>query len=232
MTETATITRPASSPRVLSFSPEHSLGRVFVRTSGDPDAGWERLGEARWDVLVPEGMEVRLWGDPDTTAGHLDPLGGLAGDALAEIILLDCPVADDDLRHLAGLHTLRLLDLFRTRVTDDGVVPVASLSLLEWLSCTGTRVGDGGVEHLAALPLLRRLSLKDTAITDASATALAALPSLHWLSVSDTRISDAGLRTLATSPSLRMLSVARTAVTADGLTTLELARPDIVLFDH
>ena len=226
--------RVATSDRVLSFAPDRSVGTLFVRpTGGDPDAGgWEPLAAARWSVLVPERMDVRLWVDPPNARRSISVLRHLPADSLSEVVLMSSPVTDNHLRHLVGLSALRLLDLFHTKVTDPGLEHVASLTSLEWLSFTGTNVGDSGVVRLATLPALRRLSLKDTRITDASAAILSRLPNLHWLSVSGTRITDAGLRLLASSPSLRALSVHRCNVTRAQLDATTTGHPNLALIEH
>lgn len=226
--------RATTSERVLSFASDISVGTLLVRPSGgDPDAGgWERLGEARWSVLIPAGMDVRLWVEPANALRSIPALGAVPADSLTELVLLDSPVEDDHVHHLVGLASLRLLDLFHAEVTDDACDVVAALTSLEWLSFTGTRVGDRGVERLASLTALQRLSLKDTDITDEAAEMLATLPSLHWLSVSGTQITDAGLRALASSTSLRALSVHGTAVTPRAVESTRLGHPSLALIVH
>jgi len=226
--------RVATSERILSFAPDRSVGTLHVRPAGgDPDAGgWLPLAAARWSVLVPPGMDVRLWVEPATARRSIGVLRHLPADSLSELILLGSPVTDTHLRHLVGLSGLRLLDLFHTKVTDPGLEHVAALTGLEWLSFTGTNVGDSGVVSLQTLSALRRLSLKDTRITDASAAILSRLPNLHWLSVSGTRITDAGLRLLASSPSLRALSVHRCNVTRAQLDATTTGHPNLALIEH
>lgn len=225
--------RPAASGRTLHFSPSESLGTLYVRSSDASDeATWSRLGEARWSVLIPQGMRVRLTAGPGTTDLGLAACQGLSTHALDELILLGCPVGDPGITHVADLTGLRLLDLFRTGVTDEALPVVAGLRSLEWLSLTGTSTTDAGIAHLSRLRALRRLSLKETGITDRSLQALAPLSELAWLSLSGTRISDHGLPELARLPNLKMLSVLGTGVTADGAAWWWSARPDVRLVAH
>lgn len=229
---TASTARPTTSERILHFPTDYSLGTVWVEHADEPTPRWERLGEARWSTIIPAGMEASLWVRPESAAVGLEPLTTLPTDALRRLILLDCPVTDTDIAHIACLTELRLLDLFRTAITDHACTTIAKLGRLEWLSLTGTTIGDSGVAELRGLHELRRLSLKATLITDQSAEIVASLPRLSWLSLSGTAMSDRGLRVLSSATSLRTLSVAGTRVTNEGVARFQAARPDVALIQH
>ncbi len=225
--------RDANAERILQFSPDRSLGSLLVRPrDAEVETRFDRLAVARWAVLVPPGMHVRLWADRETTGADLEVLEDFAPDALQELVLMSCKIGDTGAGHLAGLTGLRLLDLFRTQVTDRTLEVVAGMRDLEWLSFTGTAVTDRGAERLADLQHLARLSLKDTLVTDATATALADLPRLTWLSLTGTRVGDAGLRSLSRIATLEVLSVHRTDVTVDGMAWWWSERPDVELIAH
>lgn len=230
----ATTTTRSSGERILRFDPHRSLGTLWVRPL-DPDSpsGLSRLAEARFGVLVPAGMRLTLIVDPAAAALGLAPLADLPADALDGLVLLDCPVDDDDMGHVGGLSTLRLLDLYCTAITDAAMPIVGGFHDLEWLSLTSTWVSDEGLTHLADLCKLRRLSLKHTRVGSAtSMEILAAFPDLIWLSLTGTGVADASLETLAGAPSLAVLSLAGTAVTEQGLAWWRDARPEVTLFDH
>src|ERR1700730_16991542 len=142
-------TRPE---RVLRFESDHSLGTVMVRSSDALATNWDRLPEARWAVLVPAGMDVRLWVEPAVASLGIEVLADLPADGLQELVLLGCPIDDDDVQSLGGLTGLRLLDLFHTDITDRAVISAGSkLRSVEWLSFTGTRIGDDGARRLGSL---------------------------------------------------------------------------------
>jgi hypothetical protein len=215
---------------ILDFSPDRSAGRISVL----PGAGshWVPLAEARWSVLVPNGMPVRLFRADDATDEHLRPAAALPPDAIQHLILLDRPITDAGLVHLAPLTGLHLLDLFRTRVTDRGLAVISTFGRLRWLSLTGCRIGDAAVAHLAGLGALRRLSLKGTRVTDSVVTSLATMPRLEWLSLTDTAVSDAAVPGIAALPALRSVALDGTGVSPIGQAELTVRRPDLAVVRH
>lgn len=143
--------------RILRFDPHRSMGTLWVEPRGaGPGGELCRLAEARFGALVPDGMRVTLVGDRAAAGLGLVPLRGLPADALDGLVLLGCPIDDDDVAHIAGLATVRLLDLYRTAITDAAMPLVGALKHLEWLSLTSTWITDEGLTHLGALSNLRR----------------------------------------------------------------------------
>ena len=226
--------RNQTAERLLRFSPEKSLGMLYVRPSdASPAAGWDALAEARWTVLVPAGMDVRLRADPSTTDADLTALDRLAGrcartSSCSSLSRSPTPVRSTCRGSPGSGHSTCTEPESATK----SVAAIGALRGLEWLSLTGTRVTDAGVKELAGLRQLRRFSAKETLLTDNALVTLAELPNLTWLSLAGTRVSDDGLRSLAQIPSLKMLSVARTDVTVDGATWWWTKRPDVELIAH
>ncbi|MBX2796985.1 MAG: hypothetical protein KTR31_04940 [Myxococcales bacterium] len=83
------------------------------------------------------------------------------------------------LRYLAGLRSLRELELSYTQVDDDSLRYLADLEQLRTLSLQHTRVTDAGVGRLAHLPNLKTLDLRQTAVSPAVADVLATFPALE-----------------------------------------------------
>lgn len=109
---------------------------------------------------------------------------------------------DNDIAPLAGMTTLRRLNLWRVALTDAGVAHLAGLTNLEWLNLDNTQLSDAGLKSLAGMH------------------------KLTFLHLGSTLISDAGLPELAGLKKLRDLKVTRTAVTQAGVTELRQQLPD------
>ena len=77
----------------------------------------------------------------------------LTWQALAHLEELDLSensqVFDDGLAHLAGLTSLKDLNLWRVGITDEGVKHLAGLTSLERLNLDNTQLTDAGLQHLA-----------------------------------------------------------------------------------
>jgi internalin A len=100
-------------------------------------------------------------------------LGGkIVRDANAEgkpIIKVDLSgkgVTDTGLKELAGLKTLRMLNLNATKVTDLGLKELAALKNLRILDVGGTEVTDTGLKELTGLKNLQVLNLNVTKVSD------------------------------------------------------------------
>lgn len=81
-------------------------------------------------------------------------------------------VADRDLKGLAGLKQLRVLNLFGTGVTDAGLKELAALKDLQGLDLRGTKVTDRGLKVLAVLQRLESVFLEPANVTNAGVAAL------------------------------------------------------------
>ncbi|MBW8040758.1 MAG: redoxin domain-containing protein [Planctomycetes bacterium] len=107
----------APGERIISFPTGSSMGKLSVRDLGSTEAGdWTDLGEARGDITVPAGKELRLKVPPEHS-GDLSPLAGLEASDLQELILDNTKVGDTELVHLKGLTSLKLLKVNKKPVT-------------------------------------------------------------------------------------------------------------------
>ncbi len=145
--------------------------------------------------------------------------------------LLEAPIHDEQLRHLAKLRQLESLSLSGTPIHGEGLRYLANLPKLKDLDLTDvslspagkqalgrlTRlevlrvVGDDGVaEQVTKLTKLRNLQLllfggpgpRPGGLTDKGLVRIARLPSLYTLDVESDQISDEGLRVLSRTPEL------------------------------
>lgn len=111
-------------------------------------------------------------------------------------------LTDEGVRHLAGLSSLKHLDLSWTGITDHALSVLDSLPLLETLSLAGTRVTDDGAAHLARCHALRRVDLSFTRTGDGALRALAGKSELRELSTGN-EVSDAGVALLHEIPAFK-----------------------------
>ena len=105
-------------------------------------------------------------------------------------------VTDASLAQLAGLTTIRGLDLTGAQITDVGLAHLKGLTQLQSLDLSNTQVTDVGLEHLKGLTSIRALFLDDTQVTDAGLDHLRGLTGLQMLRLSGAHIGDAGLEHL------------------------------------
>jgi hypothetical protein len=80
---------------------------------------------------------------------------------LIDLLLIDCPVTDAQLKQLVRLRGLKMLALVGSRVTDAGLKDLAELGNLEGLILNRTAVTEVGLRHLERVKSLRTLFLFD-----------------------------------------------------------------------
>jgi hypothetical protein len=117
------------------------------------------------------------------------------GDVLA-VKFSGSHISDDQLKTLAAMESLRLLNLDGTNITDDGLVHVAKLTKLKVLHLCRTRITDSGLEHLECLKDLAQLRVSDTRISNAGIEHLKKLTNLRSLHVSGTNLTSSSLEQL------------------------------------
>jgi hypothetical protein len=81
------------------------------------------------------------------------------------VILKGTGVTDAELRELAGLQSLRYLDLCSTKVTDAGMKELAVLQQLRELYLLNSQVTGAGLTELAGLKQLQKLLIGPTQLT-------------------------------------------------------------------
>ena len=148
---------------------------------------------------------------------------------LAKVTLLsldDGPkITDADLKELAKLQQLKVLNLGDTQITDAGLTEVAKCTQLTLLDLEATQITDVGLKEVAKLQQLTHLWLYNTPITDAGLKELAKLQKLELLVLGETKITDAGLKELAKFKQLKGLILVGTKITKAGVAELKKALP-------
>jgi hypothetical protein len=131
-------------------------------------------------------------------------------------------VTDAGLATLAGLTTLKVLEMANSTVTSAGLAHLSELIGLERLTLTGCgRLTGEGLAHLRGLERLRNLDLSFCeSIDDSVWQSLAALPRLEFLGLAGTRVTDAGIPFLERLTKLRVLRVQFSGMTRQGARTL------------
>jgi beta-lactamase regulating signal transducer with metallopeptidase domain/uncharacterized protein YjbI with pentapeptide repeats/Leucine-rich repeat (LRR) protein len=228
---------PATAEHVLHFPADRVMGIVYVRESNEKGYAhdvapkeWKKIGEARGEVRVPAGKEVRLELNK-AASGDLSGLDQLAPDDLAVLSCRDTDVDDKGLPHIGRLSGLIILQLDQTRITDAGFGHLSGLTNLRFVDLgafnvhkEGFGVGDAALKVLAGFPKLETIRLRDTKVTGAGLATLAPLKSLANLNLSGTKTGDEGLANLKQLPSLVVLQLGvyneGAGITDEGLKTL------------
>jgi Leucine-rich repeat (LRR) protein len=237
--------------RVADIELENALR--IEKTAVDPAtvAAYEKMGaiHGAWGA----GDGGLHWGHYGTKVPGFEfktfPAAKLPGvDVPFGLNLSGATVTAADLRMLAHLKTLVLIDFDRAQITDAHLRALREIGLLHALNAAsansdphpseytrpnsaqevcgyslyGTQVTDAGLKELAPLRNLVWLSLAHTKAGDAGLRDMPAFPKLATLSLTGTKVTDAGLRNLPVLPSLAELDLDETQVTDAGLR--ELAR--------
>jgi len=123
--------------RTISFPVDYSMGNLSVRDWGSTETGgWTILGEARGEVTVPAGKELRL-NVPSDYSGDFSPLADLRPTDLQELHLEEVHIGDEDL-------VLSPIDF-------DCLGCSSGLCL--WFCLCGFSIYSEGISNLMVLPL-------------------------------------------------------------------------------
>lgn len=208
--------------RIVHFPRERSVGLLYV-----PDANrfdkyanieWVLLCEAKGDVKVPAGRELKL--DWSKEAGcDLSALSKLNPDDLDTLDIGGVEIEDDQFRHISHLTGLQELGLWYTRILGTGLKHLANLKSLKILYLPGTEVGDNELAYLSDLPSLENLNLAGTPTNDPGMIHIGKITSLKVLILSR-GVGDEGLSHLSCLTSLRSLTVQNPAVSDEGIAHL------------
>jgi Leucine-rich repeat (LRR) protein len=125
-------------------------------------------------------------------------------------------LGDEELDELAGMTSLKEIELPNANVSDRAAESIASLLSLEVLVLGNTTISDLGLERFARLQSLRTLNLNESLATDRGLERLAALPRLALLRLGTSKISDDGLVAAGRMTSLRFLILQNARITGRG----------------
>src|ERR1019366_7363583 len=127
---------------------------------------------------------------------------------------------------IAGMQSLRELNLNYCRFTDKGLVQLSSLSGLQRLELARTKITGAAVKTLAGhLSNLVELNLSYTPMDDSVLAVLKGLPHLEVLRLDSTGVSDAGVEELRSIAGLKLLDVYHTGVSEKAFGQLKAALP-------
>lgn len=141
---------------------------------------------------------------------------------IVEVSLARTWATDADVEKLAGIKTLKKLDLSLTYVSDAGAEAIGTLTQLEELNLfTAEFITDAAVAFLRSNTNLRVLNLRGTDVTDTSLEYVGALTNLRSLDISFTQISDVGMEHLAPLSQLEALNVGGTKISGAALHVLK-----------
>lgn len=218
--------------RELIFPENRSIGLVFIwsgeEATGQPirrvRGGWKRRVEARGTIQVASEDKVELWYKAGEVA-DLSLLSSFRSDDLYRLGLQFCNIRDDDLKWIAHLTDLKVLDLTDVPIVGSGLRSLAGMSSLRMLYMPYTKVSDIGLPHLAPLVRLEELDLTYAFITDTGLMSLQPLTNLRSLNLNSTAITDKGLVPLEGMSQLRKLYLGHSQVSEDGVNRLRQRLP-------
>lgn len=149
---------------------------------------------------------------------------------IPEVSLVDVPISDEDLSHLAGAAEIRCLSIDGSSISDAGFRHLGNLNGLETLSIQSAAISGTGLADLKDLKTLTSLDLGGTAVDDEGLAHLPPLPGLTFLSLRGTKITAKGLGHLKRLPNLRQLDLGDCIIGNEALEPLrELTLTRLVL---
>ncbi len=148
-------------------------------------------------------------------------LAEIARDSLIERLYLFKPkITDAGVKHLAGLKSLKCLELLRVpELTDASLAHLSSLTNLEEINLSRASINGSGLVHLARMERLGTLIIPGSAVDDAGMVNLGRLTGLRKLYIGGD-YTDAGLTSLAGLSGLTELGIESSRCTDSGLAGL------------
>jgi hypothetical protein len=137
----------------------------------------------------------------DNTRGTEAGLQALEGLSYLQSLHLSSGrnIEDSAVRHLKGLISLKILNLYDTKMTDTGLSYLQDLTNIETLGLANAKITDKGLVYLLRMSHLKSLELHGCQISDEGLTCLRKFPGLQRLDLSGTKVSDQGIRDLQES---------------------------------
>jgi Leucine-rich repeat (LRR) protein len=198
-------------PRERSLRQQYAMRRLGAEIDGSVGLGSQRLtsrlffGSDDGDRLTGLVFKGVSFSSSDAALLKLFP-------NLSDVRLVNCPAPErsvevlqearpnlsfltitdtrlSDLRSLASLYNLRILDLQNTTVSDDSLRPISELLYLTSLDLEDTQVRGPGLRALSGLPRLDHLDLQGCPIEDGGLEYLKSFPALRYLQLQGTKVS-------------------------------------------
>ena len=243
---------PRPPARIIVFPGDKDIGNLYTTTSGIGyvgSHGWELLGLARGEIVLPEGtaafLEVKQGSSSilssldlngiqmiDFSAPHEVPFELYTNNQTKRVVQL----SDEDLKPLTKMKTLYRLVFHNTTITDKALTHITEVKSLRSVNLFNTKITDNGLQLLTQLPFLRGLDLGATDITDEGLRHLGKCTKLEKLNLTGSRrtkgnqsagasstnlnITDRGIGYLNDLLSLTELRIADTNVTDKSIEVL------------
>ena len=169
---------------------------------------------------APAAGDAALAAAIEAQGGHVvrDPSG-----QISEISLARTWATDADVERLAGIKSLKRLDLSLTYISDRGAERLKALDHLEELNLFAAEfITDAAMAFLRGNQRLTKLNLRGTDVTDTSLAYIAELSRLKSLDISFTQVTDVGLEHLASLAQLEELNLGGNKISGVGLHVLKL----------
>src|SRR5262249_19006449 len=165
--------------------------------------------------------------DTAATVAAIEAQGGdvkrEAKGAIGDVSVARTWANDTDVARVAGLRTIKRLDLSLTYVSDAGAERLKALDGLEELNLFAAEfITDAAMAFLRGNRRLEALNLRGTDVTDTSLAYIAELSSLKSLDISFTQITDVGLEHLASLAGLEELTLGGNKISGASLHVLKL----------
>jgi internalin A len=129
-------------------------------------------------------------------------------------------ITDEDLKYLADLPHLEVLQIVSAPISDVGLAHVVYPERLREVTLSNTNIANAFLRRLRAAKRLESLWLDNTRVTDDGLTELYGITSLRRLSLSGTQSGDRGLAVFSKCRRLESLKLG-TKVTNDGFQCFE-----------
>lgn len=167
------------------------------------------------------------------TDAWLEQLAGIT--TLRQLNLANCQIEGPGLRHIGTLTGLTNLNLTLTPVSDDGLRHLASLTELRGLGLASTQCTGTGFAHLRKLKHLESVNFHFTPLSDAGLAAISQVPISGRLWFAHTKFTDAGAGALAKLGQLRICGIGSKAPGSSGAAVAALVKlplEDLSLLDN
>ncbi len=157
----------------------------------------------------------------DDNLRHLKVLTNL------EQLTLPRQIGDAGMANIVGLHKLRDLNIYDSKITDASMGYIKNLKDMQKLIISANDIGDAGVAQLAGLTNVTILNLSSTKISDAGIHHLTSMSGLQKLFLFRTNITDAAVPDLLKFKHLDRLNIQATGITPAGYQQLQAAMPGV-----
>jgi serine/threonine protein kinase len=162
--------------------------------------------------------------DPNSRQEHITKVGWAAVGKLdlTELNISYAIVSDDDMKPIAKLPRLKILELSRTDLHDKGLSYFKDNKTIEELTLKNLPITAVGVEYIVSMKKIKKLNLNGTTVTDQSLKLIGEkMPQLKTLDLTDCAVTDDGMRYIAHMPKVEILYLGQTKVGKAGFEALK-----------